>query len=150
MPGGYYAKQLADFPTVLRLGETIYVHGGVTPHWARYGVIRINQEVSQWFAGHTDEPMSAQGMDPGNYDNSVLRSRHFSEDVDENDCVMLEESLKLLNAERMIVAHSVQDSITARCNEKVWAVDVGMSRYYGGPLQVLEIIDDDILSVIEY
>ncbi len=126
------------------------VHGGVTPHWARYGVIRINQEVSQWFAGHTDEPISAQGMNPGNYDDSVLMSRHFSEDVDENDCVMLEESLKLLNAKRMIVAHSVQDSITARCNEKVWAVDVGMSRYYGGPLQVLEIIDDDILSVIEY
>lgn len=89
-------------------------------------------------------------MDPGNYDDSVLMSRHFPEDVDENDCVMLEESLKLLNAKRMIVAHSVQDSITVRCNEKVWAVDVGMSRYYGGPLQVLEIIDDDILSVIEY
>lgn len=49
-----------------------------------------------------------------------------------------------------IVAHSVQDSITARCDEKVWAVDVGMSRYYGGHLQVLEIINDDILLVIDY
>ncbi|MEE8496134.1 MAG: metallophosphoesterase, partial [Xanthomonadales bacterium] len=150
MPGGYYAKQLAEFPAVLRLGETIYVHGGVTPHWARYGIDRINQEVSRWFAGHADEPTSAQGMNLGNYDDIVMMSRHFSKDVDENDCVMLEEFLKLLNAKRMIVAHSVQDSITARCDEKVWAVDVGMSRYYGGYLQVLEIINDDILSVIEY
>ncbi len=53
-------------------------------------------------------------------------------------------------ARRMIVAHSVQNSITARCDDKVWAVDVGMSRYYGGDIQVLEIIGDDILSVIEY
>ena len=150
MPGGYYSKQLAGFPAVLRLGDTIYVHGGVTPHWARYGVDRINEEVSQWFAGHKDEPVSAQGMDLGNYDDSVVMSRHFSEDVDEKDCAMLEESLVILNAKRMVVAHSVQDSITARCDEQVWAVDVGMSRYYGGNLQVLEIIDDDIMSVIGY
>jgi len=150
MPGGHYAQELAEFPSILRLGETIYVHGGVTPHWAMYGIDRINEEVGHWFAGHVDEPVSAQGMDPGNYDDSVMMSRHFSEDVDENDCAMLEESLMLLGATRMIVAHSVHDSITARCDEKVWAVDVGMSRYYGGEVQVLEIIDDDILRVIEF
>ncbi len=150
MPGGYYARKLAEFPSVLRLGQTIYVHGGVTPHWAKYGIDRINEEVSQWFAGHVDEPISAQGMDPGNYDDSVMMSRHFSEDVDENDCAMLEESLKLLDATRMIVAHSVHDSITARCEDKVWAVDVGMSRYYGGEVQVLEVIDDEILQIIEF
>ncbi len=49
----------------------------------------------------------------------------------------------------MIVAHTVQESITARCDEKVWAIDVGMSRYYGGDLQVLEIIDDEIISIIQ-
>ncbi len=46
VPGGYYSKQLAPFPAVLRLGGTIYVHGGVTPHWARYDTDRINEEVS--------------------------------------------------------------------------------------------------------
>ena len=149
IPGGYYSRQLADFPAVLRLGETIYVHGGVTPHWARYGVDRINKELSQWFAGHTNEPVSARGMDAGHDDDSVMMSRHFSDDVDEKDCAMLEESLALLDAKRMVVAHSVQDSIIASCDERVWAIDVGMSRYYGGNLQVLEIIDDDIVSVIE-
>jgi hypothetical protein len=77
-----------------------------------------------------------------------MMSRHFSEDVDEDDCAMLEASLKILGAKRMIVGHSVQSSITSRCHEKVWAVDVGMSRYYGGDVQVLEIIDDDKISII--
>jgi len=148
MPGGFYAAQLAEFPAVLKLGDTIFAHGGVTPHWATYGVARINEEVSKWFAGKSDEPISARGMDPGHFDDSVMMSRHFSQDVDEDDCAMLEESLRILGAKRMIVGHSVQDAITSKCNEKVWAVDVGMSRYYGGDLQVLEIVDDEKISII--
>ena len=148
MAGGHYAKQLAEFSTVLQLGDTIYVHGGVTPHWANYGVDRINEEVSQWFAGSIDEPLSAQGVDAGNFDDIVIMSRHFSDEVNEEDCELLEESLAILGAKRMVVAHTVQESITARCDEQVWAVDVGMSRFYGGQIQVLEIIDDEILTII--
>jgi len=148
MAGGHYAKQLAEFSTVLRLGDTIYVHGGVTPHWANYGVNRINKEVSQWFAGSIVEPLSAQGVDAGNFDDIVIMSRHFSDDVDEEDCELLEESLAILGAKRMVVAHTVQESITARCDEQVWAIDVAMSRFYGGQIQVLEIIDDEKLTII--
>ena len=149
MPGGYYAKQLAAFPAVLQIGETVFVHGGVTPRWANYGVDRINVEVGRWFSGRdTTEPPSMKGVDAGNDEDSVVMSRHFSDDVSEEDCAMLQESLDILGAKRMIVAHSVQESITARCDDRVWAVDVGMSRYYGGDLQVLEIIDDEILTVI--
>jgi hypothetical protein len=148
MPGGHFSKQLAEFPVILRLGDTIFVHGGVTPHWARYGLDRINDEVSRWLAGEIDEPISAQGMDPGSFDDSVMMSRHFSVDVDEAACEMLQESLEMLDAKRMVVAHSVHDSITSYCDGQVWAVDVGMSRYYGGTVQVLEIINDDAVSVI--
>lgn len=148
MPGGYFARQLADFPAVLRLGKTIYVHGGVTPHWANYGIERINADVREWFAGNTEQPLSTLGMDPGNIDDSVMMSRHFSQDVDADDCAMLEESLRLLDAERMIVAHTVHESITARCDGRVWAIDVGMARFYGGNLQVLEILNDEVVTII--
>jgi hypothetical protein len=148
MPGGYYSKQLAEFPAILRLGDTIFVHGGVTPHWARYGVDKINDEISRWFAGEIGEPTATLGMDPGNFDDSVMMSRHFSRDVDEAACEMLEESLRMLGAKRMVVAHSVHDSIRSYCDDQVWVVDVGMSRYYGGTVQVLEIINDDSVSVI--
>lgn len=149
MPGGPYAKRLADFPAVLRLGETVFVHGGVTPIWAEYGPDRINDEVSRWFAGETDQPLSARGVDAGNLDDNVMMSRHFSEDVDEASCELLSESLALLGARRMVVAHSVQPEITSYCGGRVWAVDVGMSRYYGGEVQVLEIIDDEVASVLD-
>jgi len=149
MPGGFYARELAKFPAVLQLGSTIFVHGGVTPVWAEYGIERINAEVSQWFSGETEQPLPARGMDPRNPDDSVMMSRHYSENVGEVECAMLDESLKILGAERMIVAHTVQESITARCDQKVWAVDVGMSRYYSGNMQILEIINDEVISVIQ-
>src|SRR5688572_22278631 len=145
MPGGPYARQLAEFPVVLKLRETVFVHGGVVPRWARYGVERINREVRNWLLGNGPEPDSALGVDDGD---RVMWTRQFSGNVTDEDCAVLAESLKILGARRMIVAHTVHPEITARCDSRVWAIDVGMSRAYGGKVQVLEIIDDAKLRVL--
>ena len=145
MAGGPYARRIAAFPVVLKLGETVFVHGGVVPRWARYGIDRINREVSEWLLGKTPEPDSALGVDDGD---RVMWTRQFSSNVDAADCAALEESLRILGARRMIVAHTVHAEITPRCDERVWAVDVGMSRAYGGKVQILEITDDRTLKVI--
>jgi len=134
MPGGPYARQIAELPVVLKLGQTVFVHGGVVPRWARYGIDRINREVRDWLMGLTAEPDSAQGVDDGD---RVMWTRQFSANVTSADCALLEQSLKLLGARRMIVAHTVHAEITARCDGRVWAVDVGMSRAYGGHVEVL-------------
>jgi hypothetical protein len=145
MPGGPYARQLAALPVVLTLGETVFVHGGIVPRWAQYGVERINGEVRDWLLGKTPEPNSALGVDDGD---RVMWTRQFSASVTNDDCQLLAESLKILGARRMIVAHTVHPEITARCSDRVWAVDVGMSRAYGGPVEVLEIMDDSKLRVL--
>ena len=145
MPGGPYARRIAEFPVVLKLGGTVFVHGGVVPRWARYGVDRINREVRDWLLGLTDEPDSALGVDDGD---RVMWTRQFSASVTDADCAVLGESLKILGARRMIVAHTVHPEITSRCNERVWAVDVGMSRAYGGHVEVLEILNDAKLRVL--
>ena len=145
MPGGPYARRIAEFPVVLKLGGTVFVHGGVVPRWARYGIDRINREVRDWLLGLTDEPDSALGVDDGD---RVMWTRQFSANVTSADCAVLGESLEILGARRMIVAHTVHPEITARCNERVWAVDVGMSRAYGGHVEVLEILNDSTLRVL--
>jgi len=145
MPGGPYARQISELPVVLKLGETVFVHGGVVPRWARYGVDRINREVRDWLRGERGEPDSTLGVDDGD---RVMWTRQFSANVTPADCDVLAESLKILGARRMIVAHTVHEEITARCNERVWAVDVGMSRFYGGQVEVLEIVDDSKLRVL--
>jgi hypothetical protein len=145
MSGGPYAKRFAELPTVLQLGGTVYVHGGVVPRWAEYGLDQINAEVSHWLFGNCPEPDSSLGVDNGD---RVMWTRQFSSSVDATDCAVLDESLSILGAKRMIVAHTVQSTITGYCDDKVWAVDVGMSRFYGGPIEVLEIADDEVLTVL--
>ena len=145
MPGGPYARQLAEFPVILTLGQTVFVHGGIVPRWARYGADRINREVREWLLGNTPEPDSAQGVDDGD---RVMWTRQFSASVTDADCALLGESLRILVARRMIVAHTVHAEITPRCDDRVWAIDVGMSRAYGGRVQVLEIVDDAKLRVL--
>ncbi|MBN4075144.1 MAG: calcineurin [SAR86 cluster bacterium] len=147
MSGGPYAVRIAEFPTVLKLGETIFVHGGVVPRWAEYGIERINVEVSAWLRGETNEPDSSQRVDDSD---RVMWARHFSSRVDQMDCLMLEESLRILGVKRMIVAHTRHAEITSYCGNKIWATDVGMSRAYGGQIQILELIDDEVTGILSF
>ena len=64
---------------------------------------------------------------------------------DAQACATLEQALKLLNAKRMVMGHTVQrPDISSACSDKAWRIDVGMSAYYGGPIEVLELRGDDI------
>jgi hypothetical protein len=145
MPGGPYARRIAELPAILTLGRTVFVHGGIVPRWARYGVDRINREVREWLVGNAPEPDSVRGVDDGD---SPVWTRQFSASVTDADCALVDESLGILGARRMIVAHTVHAEITPRCDERVWAIDIGMSRAYGGRVQVLEIVDDSKLRVL--
>lgn len=147
MAGGPYARRLAEWPTVLQLGSTVYVHGGVVPRWVEYGIDRINADVSAWLRGEEQfEPVSSQRVDDSD---RVMWARHFSSRVDSFDCQMLQLSLDLLGAERMIVAHTRHPQITAYCDQKVWVLDTGMSRAYGGQIQALELINDEVTRILD-
>ena len=140
-PGGPYARLLAEHNTIEQIGDNVFVHGGVLPHHAEYGLEAINDEVQAWMRGERSRPSISEGSD------SPIWSRHYSDDeVSADDCALLEQTLDALNAERMIVGHTVQYDlgINSDCDGKVWRVDVGIADYYGGPGQALEIMGDTI------
>jgi hypothetical protein len=50
----------------------------------------------------------------------------------------------------MVVGHTVQRrGVNSACDGKVWRIDVGLSRYFGGPIQALEIRGDDVTPLRE-
>ena len=67
--------------------------------------------------------------------------RDFSQDpVSEEECALLGRALDALGARRMVVGHTVQKGgISSACGERVYRIDVGLSRFYGGPIQILQI-----------
>lgn len=141
-PGGPYATLLANHRMVLVLDGTVFVHGGLTPEYARLGVDRINSLTASWMRGETPEPSTTQGED------CPIWSRHFSNETDAEDCALLGETLDMLGADRMVVGHTVQDNgITNACDGRVWRVDVGLADYYGGSTQVLEIVGSRVRPI---
>jgi hypothetical protein len=65
-------------------------------------------------------------------------------------CAELSRVLTALSAERMVVGHTVQQQgINSACEGKVWRIDVGLSRYYGGKPSVLEIRREQVRALTE-
>ncbi len=141
-PGGPYAAMLAGRNGAMVVGGTAFVHGGVLPDHAKYGIETFNAEVQTWMRGESEQTGLILASE------SPIWTRAYGEDPGTLECAQLNSALDTLGAERMVVGHCVQDEINPACDGKVWRIDVGMSDYYGGSPAVLEITADGF-SVIE-
>lgn len=142
-PGGEMALRFARRNVITVIGSSLFVHGGVLPHVADYGIERLNQETRQWIRKEAPCPpevlLAADGP---------VWSRHYSDEPDEDDCLLLEETLRKLNVSRMIVGHTVQPAgISSACDGRVWRIDVGMADHYGGEAAVLELCNDEVRAL---
>jgi hypothetical protein len=134
-PGGPIALRLANRNVIAIVGETVFVHGGVLPHVVDHGVERLNQESRDWLQKEITYPPEILLASDG-----PVWSRHYSDEPDEKDCQLLQETLDRLGARRMVVGHTVQKgTISSACGERVWRIDVGMAAHYGGAPAVLEV-----------
>ncbi len=140
LPGGPYGQKLATRPVVLMVGKNIFVHGGILPEHVSYGLEKINSDVYNWLSGKTDPPMAIIAGD-----SSPVWTRDYSNNPDGEDCETLYKALTAAGADRMVVGHTVQETgITSACNGKVWMIDVGMAKHYGGQAAALEIRGDQV------
>jgi hypothetical protein len=137
LPGGAYALQLAERDVIAIVGDSVFVHGGVLPEHVRYGIERVNRETREWMrSGGRVAPESVAN------ERAPVWMRDYSIDpVPEQTCAVLGQVLDMLRVRRMVVGHTTQRSgITSACGDRVYRIDVGLSRYYGdGPIEVLEI-----------
>lgn len=134
LAGGTYARRLAAHGMVTVVNDSVFVHGGIEPRFAR-NLELANHESRCFLAGYTREPPEAV-MDPS----GPLWSRSFSND--ESACAELGVTLKAIGVKRMIVGHTPQLSgITSGCDDRVWRIDTGMASFYQGPTEVLELTD---------
>lgn len=134
LPRGPYALKLAQRPVILQLGSILFVHGGLHPHHAHYGLEQINRTYQDWLAGKQPHlPDFLQN------ESSPIWTRAYSNLQQPPDCALLHQTLEQFNARYLVVGHTVQPRINGACNGHLWRIDVGLSRGYGGPIQVLEI-----------
>ncbi len=139
-PGGAYAALEAKRPLVVKVGQTVFVHGGILPEHVSYGLDRMNDELDEWLDGKRRAPPAAVVADDG-----PVWTRKYSSESAPADCESLSKALALLGARRMVVGHTVQrNGINSACADAVWRIDVGLSRAFGGPIEALEVAGDSV------
>jgi hypothetical protein len=148
-PSGPISRRfLSKNATVLVIGDSIFVHGGLLAKHVEHGLERINEEVRDWINGLGEQ--SAPGHCKGR--NAVVWLRKFSDEVAKNcDCSALEHVLATIpGAKRMIMGHTIQEAgINGVCNNRAIRIDVGMSKGCGNGLpEVLEINGNSELRIL--
>lgn len=134
-PGGPYAMKLAARHLLfVRVGRSVFIHGGILPKYAARAA-DTDQDVHDWLTGKTQKaPEAAMGED------GLVWTRAYSDSPKDADCRHLDEVLVRLDADRLVMGHTVQQAgISKACGDKAWRIDTGMSRFYHGPISVLEL-----------
>lgn len=135
MPGGRWARVLASHNTVMVVGDTAFVHGGLLAEHADFGLDAINNAVRAFFLGERETlPPVLEG------EQSPLWLRTYALRDDAESCALLGRALERASVRRLVVGHTVQQrGINSACEGRVWRIDVGLARYYNGPVEVLEL-----------
>lgn len=142
LPGGPMARRLAQRNTAVAVGNTLFAHGGILLANVDLGLDTLNARVRAWLLGEGPQPEWIRG------DDSPVWNRVYSSEPGQGACDTLSTVLERLGMARMVVGHTVQQSgITAFCGGRVWAIDVGIARHYGGRPEVLEIRGDVVRSI---
>ncbi|MFH1529376.1 MAG: metallophosphoesterase [Pseudomonadota bacterium] len=142
MPGGPMARRLADHSIYAIVGDTVFVHAGISPEHVAYGLERIVAEMRNWMRGKKGPcPAVLKGS------SAPVWMRDYSRLDGPADCEQLARTLNLLGVSRMVVGHTVQEHINPACEGRVWRIDTGMSRHFGGPVEVLEITPDGVRAL---
>lgn len=107
-PGGPITRRFfATQNTVLTVGDSVFVHGGLLPRHVKYGLEKINAETAQWMSAVPKDPDDAKRNVPKflRGRNALVWSRHFSSTKEDCQCELLEEVLGMVGASRMVVGY---------------------------------------------
>ncbi len=132
---GALGAWLRERPMVAQVGDTVFVHGGITPRFAQMGLPGMNALAKGVVSGQL--PRGQLG------DDSPIWYRGYLQD--DGACQELERALESLGARRMVVGHTTQRTgrIAVGCEGRVLGIDTGISSHYGAHAAAVEFREGD-------
>lgn len=148
-PGGSIADLLSRRCVLLKIGNILFVHGGVLPSHVQLfqGNIHVANTLTRKY-------LRNEYLTPEEYnvlvngivgDQGILWTRVYADHAQQADVLnmLLDNVLQSFDCTMICTGHNTVRQITPVCNGKLWFLDAGFSRAYGTTnFQVLEILDN--------
>ena len=115
---------------VLKIGDWLFCHAGIPPEIAvQYKIPILNKLSLKYFNKKMTVKEEDKFFDIISGEYGILTNREFGNE--RVTCGRLTVTLNTYGAKTMVVGHTVQTMINAICKNKLWRVDVGISRAFG-------------------
>lgn len=155
-PSGEIGTWIAAHPAIVKIGDVVFVHGGLSAEFAARSIDRINAEVSIALAtGDTSKgSILTDDLGPLWYRGNILRDQPRPPIEGEAPAPVrpsieeeLAQVLSAYQAKRLVVAHTPHPAgIVASHDGRLVRIDTGISAYYGGVRSYLELKDGQAMA----
>ncbi len=159
-PAGALGQWATRSPAVVKIDGTLFAHGGVSAEYSRIPLEEINRRVAAAMAKADDSPSSIltdplgplwyRGLAGPDPDAEAERARLATptpvpvprRTVDQEITTVL----AAYHAQRIVIAHTpILSGIAITSGSRLARIDTGISRFYGGPLTWLEIVNGKMI-----
>lgn len=128
-PTGTYGSWIRRNNAIVKVNDTLFVHGGISPKYAAISPSTINGGIRRELAQPPGSPAPLTEEIAG-----PLRYRGLAEDEDKAPDSHVERVLAAQGVRRIVIGHTVTlTAILPRYQARVVNVDIGLSRFYGRP-----------------
>ena len=149
-PTGELGKWVATLPAVAKVGDTLFVHGGISAKYALVPLDEINRRARAAILADdsTEEAIINDQMGPLWYRGLILRGGDDGVPAAGRPTIdnELAAALKGQGVKRLVVGHTPRlAGVGILRNGTLIQIDTGISRYYHGALGWLEILGDKLV-----
>ncbi|MEL7449645.1 MAG: metallophosphoesterase [Pseudomonadota bacterium] len=145
-PDGKYGRWVAENNTAIRINDTLFVHGGLSPKYANWSLDEINAKVRKELKDAESQPADALI----NADDGPLwyRGLAYADTAEPEARTQIDLTLTAQSVKRIVIGHTpLTGAVLPRFDAKVIAIDVGLSAHYGSGLACLVIEGDEIYTL---
>jgi hypothetical protein len=147
---GVYGSYLRSLPAAIRIGDVLFVHGGLTPRFAERGLKKLDEQVVGGWARAPQTALDLTQDSPLAAEDGPLWCRSYAaapeEDIDDD----LDKALEAVSASVMVVGHTRTDLIGGKRGHplvkhsgRLICADVGIGSSGGTPAAL--VIEKDVI-----
>ena len=152
-PDGELGAWARSNPAVVKIGDMVFVHGGISAEYAKFPIDDINRRVAAALTAVDDSPKSILNDPLGPLWYRGLAGRDKDAEAERPAATgprptidqEVDTVLAAYGAKRIVIGHTPSLSgLIFSPNGRLIRIDTGISRFYGGPLTWLEIVGDKV------